>query len=129
METTVFIARVISIIYIAFGLGLFVNGSFYKKALTSMVGNSQFLVFGGFIAVVVGMSILTYHDYWGYNLQGLISFIGVLALIKGVLILIFPLKFKSLKKIFESGKFYNMLAVGVFIFGCLLGYYSFILHG
>lgn len=129
METTVFIARIISIIYIAFGLGLFVNGNFYKKALTAMVGNAPFLILGGFVAIVVGMSILTFHDYWGYNLQGLVSFIGLIALIKGILILVFPSKFKGLKKLFESGKFYNVLATSVFIFGCILGYVAFIIHG
>jgi hypothetical protein len=129
METTVFIARIISISYIAFGFGLFVNGNFYKKTLTSMVGNAPFLMFVGFTAIVVGMSILTFHDYWGFNVQGLISFIGLLALIQGILILVFPLRFKSLKKILESGKFYNVLATGVFIFGCILGFYAFIIHG
>ncbi|MFC2128160.1 hypothetical protein ACFLRU_07300, partial [Bacteroidota bacterium] len=122
METTVYIAKIISIIYISFGLGLFINGNFYKAALTSMVGNAPFLIFGGFVAIVVGMSIITFHDYWGYNLQGVVSFIGLLALVKGILILVIPSKFIGLKKMFESGKFYNMLATGVFIFGCILGY-------
>jgi len=129
METTVFIAKIISIVYIAFGLGLFLNGDFYKKTLTSMVGNAPFLILGGCMAVVVGMSILTFHDHWEANLQGVISFIGLLALIKGVLLLIFPPRFKAMKKMFASGKFYNLLAICVFVFGCVLGYYAFIIHG
>jgi uncharacterized protein YjeT (DUF2065 family) len=129
METTIFIAKIISIIYIAFGFGLFVNGNFYKKTLASMVGNAPFLILVGFVAIVVGVSILTFHDYWGFNLQGMVSFIGLLALIKGVLILIFPSRFKDLKSVFESGKFYNILAIGVFVFGCILGYYAFIIYG
>lgn len=129
METTVYIAKIISIIYIAFGFGLFVNGDFYKKVLTSIVGNAPFLMLTGLAAIVVGVSILTFHDYWGFNLQGLVSLVGLIALIKGVLVLIFPMKFTGLKKTFKSGKFYNILASSVFVFGCVLGYYAFIIYG
>lgn len=125
METTVFISRIISIIYIAFGLGLVLNKSFYKKAIVSMLGNSQFLIFGGFLAIVVGMSILTFHNYWKFNLQGFITLLGVLGLFKGVLLLMLPMQFKRFEKLFESDSFLKILTIGVLVFGSILAYFSF----
>ena len=90
MELSIIIAKIIGIIYCSFGIGLLLNGEFYKREIPKMVENTSFLLLGGFIAIIFGVFMIQYHNIWEANWTLLITIIGWIALIKGVSLLAFP---------------------------------------
>jgi len=90
MVASILIAQVLSIIYLAFAIGLLVSNDFYKKALPQIMSNSSTYLFGGFLAIVLGMLMIRHHNSWQNNWTSLITIIGWIALLKGITALVFP---------------------------------------
>lgn len=58
METSIFIAKIIGIIYTSFGVGLLFSGDFYKKEFPKLLDNTAFLILGGILAIIMGILII-----------------------------------------------------------------------
>ena len=89
MDLSMLLAQVLGVVYLAAGLGMLLNGDYYKKAMHAMVKDGGMMYLGGFMALVMGFFMVTYHNVWeGWPI--LVTLIGWLALIKGLALLIFP---------------------------------------
>jgi len=84
------IFQILSIAYIAVGIGILINPAFYKKLFEDFIENAAALYLGGIMALVVGYLILTFHNTWTKDLSVIITIIGRIALIKGIVILVRP---------------------------------------
>ena len=126
METSYLIAKIIGVIYISFGIGLFVNREFYREVIPKLVESSSFLLVGGIIALIVGVLIIENHNYWVGNWTVLITIIGWIALIKGFMLIAFPKKMVLFKSFFNSNAVYKILAPLVFLFGLYFLYLGFL---
>lgn len=122
METSTLIAKIIGLIYLSFGVGLLLNGSYYKKEIPKLLENTAYLIFGGFIAIIIGVLIIENHNLWIKNWTVLITIIGWIALIKGIILLAFPTAASMYKKLFNSTTFYSILAPLILIFGIIFIY-------
>lgn len=125
METAHLIAKIIGIIYVSFGIGLFVNKQFYKEAIPKLVEDTSFLIFGGMTAVILGVLIIENHNYWTNDWTVLITIIGWIALFKGIVLLAFPSKMAVYKSFFNSDLFYKIGTPLIVIFGLVLLYLGF----
>ena len=125
METSTLIAKMIGFIYLSFGVGILLNGQYYKKEIPKLLENTTYLIFGGFLAIIFGLLIIENHNYWVKNWTVLITIIGWVALIKGILLLAFPTVISSFKLFFSIPKIYPVLGVFIFIFGLLFTYFGY----
>ena len=126
METSVFIGKIISVVYLAFGLGMLLNQNGYKKVLIELIGNSSFLLFGGMLSVVTGMSIINFHNHWVGDWTVVITIIGWIALLKGVYFLVFPNRFAFFKRFLDSKILIKVLSLIAILFGLILGCFVFV---
>lgn len=126
MEVSVLVAKIIGVVYVSFGIGLMVNKAFYKEAIIKLFENTEYLILGGFIAIVFGILIIENHNIWEINWTVIITIIGWIALLKGILLLIFPTKLNFFKSIFSSDSFLKLLAPLVLVFGLLFLYLAFV---
>ena len=127
METSIFIAKIIGIIYTSFGIGLLLNVKHFKTELPKLLENTAFHIFGGLIAIIIGMLIIENHNYWEKSWTIVITLIGWIALIKGILFIAFPKITNLFKPIFNNPLFFKILAPLVFTFGLLfffIGFFS-----
>jgi hypothetical protein len=60
------------------------------KIWTSIKNNPAALYMGGVINVLIGFTILAGYNHWGWNLAMLVTLLGWVALIRGILILFAP---------------------------------------
>jgi len=127
MEISILIAKIIGFIYLSFGVGLLFNGKYYKKEISKLLENTSYLIFAGFIAIIMGILIIENHNFWVKNWTIVITIIGWLALVKGIILLAFPTLTSIYKPLFNSKMFYNLLGPLVLIFGLIftyLGYFN-----
>lgn len=120
------IFQIFSLVYIAVGIGIFINPDFYKKLFEDFIENAAVLYLGGITALVVGYLILAFHNTWTKDLSVIITIFGWLALIKGILILIQPKIIITLSKAMVQKKgILKIEAIVVIILGLAFAFLGF----
>lgn len=122
LEVQIF--QVLGIIYLAVGLGMIINTKDYKKMISDFSENNSVKYISGVLALFVGYLLVTFFSSDSWNSTLVLTVIGWIAIVKGVLILIFPkLMNKIIKRIKERLIFsIGILAVVLGIVFIYLGY-------
>lgn len=126
METSILTARILGVVYLAFGIGVLLNWENYKKAILDLLDNAGYMVIVGFLAAGLGVTILSIHNVWVGTWHTLVTIIGWIATIKGVALLAFPTKWGIYRPLLMIGYYRWFILIGTLIFGTLLTYYGFI---
>jgi len=122
MELSVLAAKILAIVYISAGIAVLGKRITFNKIIEDFK-NSQALTFvSGFMTVVIGVLLVQYHNIWEKNWTVLITVIGWISLVKGVMLIAFPQFVYSFK-----GLYRNHRVVGIFmiIFGILFACLAF----
>jgi MFS family permease len=125
METTILISKIFGVIYLAFGIGMLVNPKFYKKEIPKLLENSAYLILGGLLAIVFGFLIIESQKALTHDWQMVLTVIGWIAIIKGVVLLAYPSSMKLYKPLFETEKFLNLVTYLVILVGALFIVFGF----
>ena len=114
-------------IYLSAALGAIFSSDHYRRVLDDLFKNAALTYFVGFTAVIFGFLIVNYHNIWVKDWPVLITLLGWLALIKGVLLIAFPSFVQSYSKpIFEGRGLQCFPYLAAFV-GLLFGYFGFVL--
>lgn len=120
------IFQIFSLVYLAVGIGILINPAFYKKLIEDFIESASVLYLGGIMALVVGYLILAFHNTWTRDLSVIITIVGWLALLKGILILIVPNMMITLTKaILKKESILKIEAVVVIILGLAFSFLGF----
>jgi len=92
------IFQILSILYIAVGVGILVNPDFYRRLFDDFIEHASVLYLGGIMALAIGYLILAFHNTWTADLSVIITIIGWIALLKGVAIIVQPKLMIALSK-------------------------------
>lgn len=126
MDASHLIAQLYGLLCVVVGIGVCVNPTRYKKLLSGFFADPGFLYFGGAFALTVGYLIVTFGpNVWEVSFEGLITLIGWVALIKGIILLIQPELLKDHTKFWTSNM--QMTSLISLILGGALCYYGFVL--
>ncbi|WP_420578237.1 hypothetical protein [Ekhidna sp.] len=125
MEPSIFIARTLGVIYLTVGIGLFLFRETYILAYRKILENPGYALLGGFIAIVGGMAMVSYHNLWVSDWRVLVTIVGWIALIKGILLLLIPPYtnlFKGLLQM-QKGKGITITAILMGVIFTYLGFF------
>jgi uncharacterized membrane protein len=126
MELSILIAKITSVLYLSAALGAVFSRDYYRKLLDDLFKNAALTYLMGFIAVILGFLIVNFHNTWNKDWTVLITILGWLAMLKGVLIIACPRFVQGYSKpIFEGRglRFFPFIAAFV---GLLFGYFGFV---
>jgi len=126
MQTSIFIAKIASIIYLAAGIGFLFYGDYYKKVVKGFIDNPGASYIAAIFTIVLGFFIVSYHNIWGASWVVIITILGWGALIKGIAILAFPEPIMKLSASVIKMKKLEYFAPIAIILGLVLGYFGFI---
>jgi hypothetical protein len=125
MNTSILIARILAVVYIAVSLGILINWKYYKKALQEVMRNAGFVLLSGFIACSLGVVMITYHNFWTDDWTSAITVIGWIALVKGIWLLVSPRELSQYALLIEA-KFSRWLLVSITLgLGLVFGWFGF----
>jgi uncharacterized membrane protein HdeD (DUF308 family) len=125
MELSLLIAKITAVIYVSASLGGFLNRDYYRRLSEDIYRNAGLTYMVGFLAVIVGVLIVYYHNLWEKDWTVLITLIGWLALIKGVLIIVFPKFVQRLSKSLLTDRALQIYPYLTLLVGLLFGYFGF----
>ena len=126
MELSILIAKIVSVIYLSASLGSFFSKDYYLRISEDMCKNAALTYMMGSVTVVFGFLIVNYHNLWGSDWTVLITIIGWLSLIKGVLIIVSPEFFQRLYGPFLTGGSLKIIPYVTLSLGLLFGYFGFV---
>jgi hypothetical protein len=128
MDQSVLIARITAVVYLSAFSGMVFSGDYYRRIPYDAYKNAGLTYMMGFIAVVAGCLIVHYHNTWQRDWTILITIMGWLSLIKGVLIIVFPKFIYYLFNLLLSVRILKIMPYLTLVLGLLFGYFGF-LHG
>ncbi len=127
METSIFIAKLLGLAYTVIGLGMLLNGKYYKKQFDAMMKEAGVWYLGGVMALLVGYLIVSAHNVWEGSWVVLITIIGWMALLKGLLLLLFPAWFMDWSAgLFKKSKTMSTWGIFALVLGLVFVYFGFI---
>lgn len=126
MEVSVLIAKIASVVYLAAALGAIFSANYYRRLVDDMFNNAALTYLMGFTTVIIGFLIVNYHNIWGKDWTVLITIMGWLALIKGVLIIAFPNVVQSVSERIFKGRGLKIFPYVAILLGLVFGYFGFV---
>ncbi len=90
MELSLFLAKLFGIYLLIVGLLWAVRGAAISGVIEDFLANPGMLFLSGLIALWVGIAMAISHSVWEPNWRGLITLMGYLSIVKGVMRVGFP---------------------------------------
>ncbi len=90
METSVLLAKIIGPLLFIVGLGLLINMEHYRRMMTDFGASPLSIYMAGTTALLLGLLIVTFHNVWEPQWPVIITILGWLTLIKGVIRVVAP---------------------------------------
>ncbi len=87
---SIVLARLLGPLFLIAGLGLLLNRAHYRRMLEKFLSDPALYYFSGALALVAGVAIINFHNVWIADWRILITLVGWLSVIKGVVRLLFP---------------------------------------
>ncbi|MGB7957952.1 MAG: hypothetical protein WCF77_03890 [Minisyncoccia bacterium] len=122
MNISVVFAQILGIFFVVVGASMVVNKKLTTAAVEEAIRDQGSLWMWGFLAVITGAVIIPLNNMWTSGLPLVITILGWLALIKGVLILFFPAAMVSLYRKFIKESMMIPAGLVVFVLGLVLLY-------
>jgi uncharacterized protein YjeT (DUF2065 family) len=120
------IFQLFSLVYLAVGVGMLISPGFYKKLFTDFCENAAVMYLGGVSALAIGYVILAHRGIrCTQDWSMILSLIGWIALIKGILILVQPKMMIALTKAMLKENLLKIEAVVIIILGLALSFLGF----
>jgi len=90
MSNSVFLARLIGPVMLVVGLSVFVHQREFREMSAEFLASRALLFLSGFILMPAGLAIVLMHNVWTPDWRSLITILGWLMTIGGVLHLLAP---------------------------------------
>lgn len=121
MENSILLARFIGPYIVVIGISLLLNLKYYQSIMESFFRNLALVYITGLITFVAGLAVVLFHNIWTMDWRIIITLFGWNALIKGVVLVVFPgASAKMTDRFVKNFKLVAipwaiMLAIGIFL--------------
>jgi uncharacterized protein YjeT (DUF2065 family) len=118
--------QLFSLVYLAVGIGMLINPDFYKKLFTDFCESAAVMYLGGLMALAIGYLILAHRGiHCTQDWAMILSLIGWLALIKGILILVRPNMMIAMTKAMMKDSLLKILPAIIILIGLVFSFLGF----
>ena len=124
---TVFLGRLLGLYTLITGLWLLADKQEAVSTLPDMLGNRPLMIIIAIIALVVGLAIVLGHNFWsGGALTILVTLIGWISLLRGLLFLFLPpAAIRQILAVEQFERFFYIYVAIPLILGAYLTYLGF----
>ncbi len=126
MQLSKLIAKMASVVYLSASLGAFFSADYYRKIAVDLFNNSALVYVTGFVTVIIGLLIVIYHNRWTKSWVVLITILGWLATVKGVLLIAFPQFVHTLSERMLTDSGAHIFPYAALCLGLLFAYLGFV---
>ena len=124
MELSILVVKILTIYTLAVGIGMFSGKLNFSKMIKECEDSQVITFILGFFILVLGVTLIQYHNIWVKNWTVLITIVAWGMLIEGFLLIAYPKIIFSFKGAYKHMKPY--WGIPFIILGIVLGYFLFI---
>lgn len=125
MDLSKLIFQILAVIYLSVGAGFIISKDYYKKHISDLTKNFGALYIGAFTAIILGFLMLRYYNSWDMNSNIIITILGYIAIIKGIILIVFPNIMSFLKPLLNFDNIGKIIIIPIII-GLISAYLGFI---
>lgn len=125
MELSIFLAKVLGFYFIFIALFALLRKEQFRSFVEGFIASETLIAYSGIISLLFGLAIVIGHPIWEWNWRGLITFIGVIAIIKGILRTGFAKELQGRYSTFTYRKLYWLIVISAVVLGSFLIYSGF----
>lgn len=124
---TLYLSQLIGLALMLVGLSLFLRRDFYTETASAFIDDRPLLLILGMMRLIIGLAIVLAHNVWsGSAAAVIITLIGWIELIRGVLLLFLPTdRLEATLEAVQFEKFYYYYAIVPVLLGAYLTYAGF----
>jgi hypothetical protein len=126
MQLSKLIARMASVVYLSASLGAFFSADYYRKIADDLFSNFALIYVTGFITVIIGFLIVTYHNRWAKSWIVVITILGWLAMLKGICLIALPQFVHTLSERMLTDSGAKIFPYAALCLGLLFAYFGFV---
>ena len=90
MAISTYLAKLIGPIFLTIGIGMLVNGPFYRDLITEAVASHVLIYLSGVLSLLAGLAVVMAHNRWSGGWPIIITVLGWLMVIGGVIRIVVP---------------------------------------
>lgn len=126
MELSLFLAKSLGLYFLIVSLSLFINKDRFSAIIAGIVDNAALRLLMGIMTLIVGILLVVSHNVWEANWIGLITLIGWITFIKGILNVAFPRCTECMAQCVSRSRFTLYVSALIYLaFGLILCCYGF----
>ncbi len=127
MVLSIFLAKTIGLYLVIVSAAFMLKANELKPMILDMLKNPSLVLFSGILALIFGILIVVSHNVWVMDWRVIITLLGWLTLLKGVVRLFYP-EFVMRKAIMciENKAFYTIMMLITLLIGLVLLYFGYV---
>lgn len=125
MELSLFLGKVVGLYFIIFGAAYILRRDALMAAVDAYFGNGALVLLGAALSLIIGLLLVFSHNVWEMSWRVLITLVGYLSLLKGIVHLFAPEVSQGLAGKMKEGKGYLWAGGIVILIGLCLTYHGF----
>jgi hypothetical protein len=126
MDISIFLAKLIGLYFLIFGVLCLIRKGQIEATAKELVASKSALAISAEISLIFGLVIAIDHSIWELSWKGLITLLGYVMILRGILRFAFPNQVKKLaSKMMGKGFWVTiviMLAIGAYLTYCGFAY-------
>ena len=123
MDLSIFLAKVLGIYLLVMFFSMLINMKSYKVVFTDVSTNPSLILLSGVLSLIVGLLIVVGHNVWVADWRVLITIVGWLSLLKGIVRTVFPdFVARSVVNAMRTNTVYYVSEVIILVLGIYLTY-------
>ena len=127
MERSHFLAKLIGPVFIAGGVGMLFNTAVYRAMFERALHDHMLIYLSGVLALVLGLAIVAVHNDWKWRWPLIVTIIGWLALIGGVVRMVAPQVVETYGLVLIKAPNFFIIDGGIAVLlGVLLSYFGYL---
>ena len=96
MQESIVLARLLGPVLLVMGIGMLLDPRGYRAMAEEFLASRALIYISGLIALVTGLVIINFHNRWAFGWPVIITIVGWLSLIGGVVRLLAPDRVKRI---------------------------------
>lgn len=123
MELSILIAKILSLTYLAAAIAAISGKLTFSEMIKDFETSPALTFIAGFVTLILGMILVTYHNLWVRDWRILVTVVGWMALIKGIVLIAFPKFILTFRGWYQNSRLWGFLMLAA---GLLFGYFGFL---
>jgi hypothetical protein len=127
MPTSTFLAKLIGPVALVIGVGLIANAAAYRRLADEFLRSTALIYLSGLLALSAGLAIVLSHNVWTADWRVLITVLGWLAALGGVVRVVLPQGTEAIgRRVLQHPQSLLIAAVIWLAIGAILSFFGYV---